>query len=302
MHRPSISIIMNCYNSDRFLEEAIDSVYAQTIDDWEIIFWDNASTDQSGVIARSYDDRLKYFRSEDTTLLGEARNFALKEVSGKYVAFLDCDDLYFPDKLRKQIALMDSNDYAMCYGSAIIINESGRQIRRNTTKNRSGFVFGQLLSHYEINMQSVMVRRSVLTDNNFEFDSNLKYSPDYNLFMRIASTYNIGVINDVLVQYRVWDGSLSSKSIDIAPYEIRITLDQIVEQFPELRERFALEFDKAYDKLHYYKALSSIYRNDRKIARMELRTIIYSKIEYLLLYLLLFFPIPSHIILKILRR
>ena len=85
---PLVSIIMNCYNGSSYLGKAIDSVYAQKFLDWEIIFWDNASTDESGTIAKSYDERLKYFRTEKNTPLGEARNSALSKVSGKYIGFL----------------------------------------------------------------------------------------------------------------------------------------------------------------------------------------------------------------------
>ena len=95
---PLVSIIMNCYNSDRFLNEAIDSVYSQTYQNWEIIFWDNASTDTSAIIAKSYDERVKYHFESKTTSLGKARNLAVKKASGKYIAFLDCDDLWLPQK------------------------------------------------------------------------------------------------------------------------------------------------------------------------------------------------------------
>ena len=78
-YQPLISVIMNCYNGAKFLEEAIDSIYSQTYSNWEIIFWDNASTDDSASIAKSYDDRLKYHLALETTPLGEARDLALKK-------------------------------------------------------------------------------------------------------------------------------------------------------------------------------------------------------------------------------
>ncbi len=68
--RPKVSVIMNCFNSEKYLREAIDSVYAQTYKDWEIIFWDNASTDHSKEIAKSYDNKLKYSRGKETVPLG----------------------------------------------------------------------------------------------------------------------------------------------------------------------------------------------------------------------------------------
>src|SRR5512146_2873876 len=113
---PTVSVIMNCYNSARYLREAIDSVYAQTRGDWEIVFWDNRSTDESASIARSYDDKLKYFLGSEFMPLGAARNMAVQASRGEYLAFLDCDDLWAPEKLAKQIPLFESQpDVAVVY-------------------------------------------------------------------------------------------------------------------------------------------------------------------------------------------
>ncbi len=86
-----VSIIMNCLNGEKYLKDSIGSIYSQTYDNWEIIFWDNASTDRSDEIAQSYDSRLKYFRSDETYSLGKARNLAVSKAKGEYIAFLDVD-------------------------------------------------------------------------------------------------------------------------------------------------------------------------------------------------------------------
>ena len=302
MSKPLVSILMNCYNGEKYLCEAIDSICSQTYNNWEVIFWDNASTDDSSNIAQSYDERVKYHLAPKTTPLGEARNLALKKTTGKYVAFLDCDDIYLPDKLEKQVQLMEKSSYAMCYGSVITINEKGEEIRRITVKNRSGRLIGELLNHYEINMQSVMLRRSILLKDQLSFATNLKYCPDHNLFMDIACRYQVGVMQNFTVKYRVLDDSLSKKTIDIVASEVKFTLDIIGKRDPVLKQEFAKEFDQAYKKLHYYEAVAAIYKNDRRHARQELKFIISSKIEYLLLYLLLFLPLSNHKILKILGR
>src|SRR5450755_3635344 len=97
-----VSIIMNCLNGERFVREAIDSVYAQSYSDWEIVFWDNASTDKTGEIAQSYDSRLRYFRADQTVPLGPARNLAIQRARGEWVGFVDYDDLSMPDRLTRQ--------------------------------------------------------------------------------------------------------------------------------------------------------------------------------------------------------
>ena len=299
---PLVSILMNCYNGEKYLNEAIDSIYAQTYQNWELVFWDNASTDRSANIAKSYDERIKYYIAPETTPLGEARNFALEEADGEYIAFLDCDDVYLLDKLEQQVKLMQSKDYVMCYGSVVVIDENGKEIRKDIVKNKSGNVFSGLLKRYEINMQTVMLKRDFVVSNQLSFNTNMSYCPDHNLFMTIASKVDVGVIDDVVAKYRIVNNSLSKKTIDIAPQEYRLTLDEISKSNPALRQQLSNDFDCAYNKAKYYEIVSDIYNNNKKQARYKLRTILTSKIEYFLLYLLLFMPISNKLILRLLGR
>jgi glycosyltransferase involved in cell wall biosynthesis len=297
-----VSVIMNCYNCCSFLKESIDSVYAQTYNKWEIVFWDNGSTDDSALIAKSYDQRLHYYFVKETTNLGEARNLAITKAAGKYIAFLDCDDIYISDKLEKQVDIMESSSFALCYGSAIIIDKYGNEIKRIPIQNRSGENFGKLLMHYEINMQSVVLRKSIFNNEQISFGNNLKYCPDYNLFMKIASRYSVATLQDYIVKYRVLDSSLSKQTIDSASSEIKFTLDQILNHNPELNHKFKKEFKFAYNKLYYYDAVASIYKNDRKRALKNINHIIWTKIQYMILYIMLLLPISNRIILKLLGR
>ena len=102
-NKPLVSVIMNCYNSDTYLGEAIDSVISQTYKNWEIIFWDNQSTDKSAEIVKSYDDeRIKYFYAPSFTSLYEARNYAIEKANGEYIAFLDCDDKWYKNNKSRE--------------------------------------------------------------------------------------------------------------------------------------------------------------------------------------------------------
>src|SRR3989338_9505013 len=102
---PAVSVIMNVYNAEKYLQEAIDSVYAQTYSDWEVILWDNGSTDNTADIAQRYDTKLRYFHAKTCGSLGRARNYAIAQARGRYVAFLDYDDVWMPQKLDVQIRL-----------------------------------------------------------------------------------------------------------------------------------------------------------------------------------------------------
>ena len=114
--QPLISVIMNCLNGEKYLRQAIDSVYEQTYQNWEIIFWDNASTDKSAGIAKSFDRKVRYFRGETTIPLGAARNRALDQSRGDYIAFLDVDDWWEIEKLEYQIKLfLEHPETHVCY-------------------------------------------------------------------------------------------------------------------------------------------------------------------------------------------
>ena len=113
MSKPLVSIIMNCYNSEKFLKETLESVYAQTYTNWEVIFWDNLSTDNSKNIACSFDHKVKYYRGDCFLPLGAARNMAISKAEGELLAILDCD----AEKLTIQQELTGGKPYFLFVGS-----------------------------------------------------------------------------------------------------------------------------------------------------------------------------------------
>ena len=105
--KPLISIIINCYNGERYLKNSIQSVLNQSYNNWELIFWDNKSTDGSKKIALSYKDkRVKYFFSKKFTGLYQARNLAIRKAKGEFICFLDTDDWWVKNKLLEQVKLI----------------------------------------------------------------------------------------------------------------------------------------------------------------------------------------------------
>ena len=122
---PLVSVIMNIRNGAAFLREALDSVMAQTFTDWELIAWDDCSTDNSAQIVAEYQDlRVRYFLSPDETPLGKARDNAIRQATGEWLAFLDQDDLWTSTKLEKQMALADG-PVGIIYGRAVLFWPSG---------------------------------------------------------------------------------------------------------------------------------------------------------------------------------
>ena len=140
LKQPLVSIIINCFNGEEYLREALESVITQTYKNWEIIFWDNQSIDTSAQIFKSYQDsRLKYYLAPShTKILYEARNYALKKVTGDFIALLDVDDYWLPDKLEKQMPLFNDPKVGLVYGNLwyLLKNKKKKILTKKNFTNR----------------------------------------------------------------------------------------------------------------------------------------------------------------------
>ena len=218
--KPLVSVIMNCLNCEQYLREAIDSVYAQTYDNWEIIFWDNGSLDRSEEIAKSYDSKLKYFKSEVTSILGAARVLAVEQAKGEYFAFLDCDDMWFKDKLNKQMKIFfeDGENLGLVYGKCEVLYENSKEIVINRETLPEGIVYGDLAKENFIPFVSAVVKSEVFHTSG-GFPISIKHSTDYWLFLKIAKNYRVRAIQEVCCTYRYHSNNLSSKNRVLAAKE-----------------------------------------------------------------------------------
>lgn len=255
-NQPLVSILMNCYNGEKYLKEAIDSVYAQTYKDWEIIFVDNCSIDESSPIAKSYDDgRLKYYKTERNILLGAARNWGLQYVSGEFLAFLDTDDIWYSNKLEKQLEVIDDN-IAFVYSPVIQINDKGEFLRETKINKKNDFK--SLLERYDINMHTTLINLKLVK---VKFNEELSYCPDYELFMSIVSENKKFVfINLPLVKYRIHANSLSTKTADIQMKEIVLVLEKLksnISLYNEYQDSFDICVFKFEHLLEAKKLLST---------------------------------------------
>lgn len=202
---PAVSVIMNCLNSSRHLREALDSLMAQTFTDFEVIFWDNASTDASPAIAQSYGPKVRYFRGETIVPLGAGRNLALAQARGRYLAFLDCDDLWRPEKLAAQTALFEVNPRVglACTDTEIF---DGRGMRRRLFAEAApvrGKAFAALMERQWISMSSAMIRKSALDSLGEWFDESLNVCEEADVFYRIAKTWELDHVDEPLTRWRV---------------------------------------------------------------------------------------------------
>jgi len=216
---PEITIIINCFNGEGFLEEAIDSVLLQTYQNWELIFWDNQSTDDSSVIFNKYEDpRFSYYYAEKHTTLGEARNLSVQKSKGNWISFLDCDDFWTSDKLEKQMKLVDDDVDGLLgfvYGNTQSFWEGGDRESYTTLdihdykKLPEGDVFYDLCENNFVSLVSGLIRKK-----SFEavggFNNSFKQSEDFEIFLKISKSFLVGAVSDVCCYYRRHDSNLSN--------------------------------------------------------------------------------------------
>jgi glycosyltransferase involved in cell wall biosynthesis len=165
--KPVVSIIMNCYNGETYLAEAIKSILEQSYRNFEVIFWDNRSNDKSSIIYKNFKDkRLKYFYAKKHTSLYEARNLAIKKSRGKYIAFLDTDDLWLKNKLILQVEKFEDNNVNLVYSNYYILNQiiNTKKIFYKK-KLPEGIIYKELLKNYFIGICTVLVKKKILIKN-----------------------------------------------------------------------------------------------------------------------------------------
>jgi glycosyltransferase involved in cell wall biosynthesis len=210
-----VSVVMNAYNGEIYLREAIESVLNQTYKNWELIFWDNRSTDNTAEIVKSYDDsRIHYQMATEHTTLGEARNLAVKKANGGWIAFLDTDDLWFADKLQKQCDLINDG-VGIIYSRCLKMNSSGTETDvvpqyKNKKLPEGNILRILLLEGQIIPFPSLMVRKSAYWEAG-GIPESYSCAEDYYLMVAIADNYEAKAVEDYTCKYRVHGENLSFK-------------------------------------------------------------------------------------------
>lgn len=212
---PLVSIIINVRNGAPYLRAALDSVMAQSFTDWELIAWDDCSTDNSAaIIAEFGDPRVRYYLSPDDTPLGEARNRAIGRATGEWLAFLDQDDIWLPRKLEKQMALAGAH-VGIIYGRTVLFDSQRGNLRDYDYRHEfdplpEGKIFARLFRDAcFIAMSSAVLRRSAVMDVG-GIPEHIQVVPDYYLYVALASRYEARAVQDIVCRYRVHPGSMTS--------------------------------------------------------------------------------------------
>lgn len=303
MHnKPKVSIVINCYNGEKYLRETAESVLAQTYRNWEIVFWDNASTDKSKHIVSNIDHRIKYYYSSNKTSLGTARNLALEKATGEYITFVDSDDRMLPNMVDRLVREMEDKSVGLVYGSVFVTDNAGKRIKTRVTRYKKGMIFYKQLERYEIPMACVMIRKSILIKEKLKFPENFVFCPDYNLFMKISLRHTSAVVREVLAEYRQHAESLSFSTRAHAAVEVESTINEIEAMIPYKNKYHLKVFKNAKTKVKYYSAISLLAKNKRVEALKTFLNFAMNDWKYMLVFCLLCLPMTNKNILKILGR
>jgi glycosyltransferase involved in cell wall biosynthesis len=193
-----ISIIIPTYNRAERLKDTIDSVFAQTQTNWELVVVDDGSTDDTEKVVRSFDDDRIHYIKQDNRGVSAARNVGIANARGELIAFLDSDDRWKPRKLEVQKNFFDSNpDAHICQTEEVWVRNGVRVNPKKKHAKPSGWIFKECIPLCCVSPSSVMMRREIF-DTIGIFDESLPACEDYDLWLRASLHYEIVTLPDPL--------------------------------------------------------------------------------------------------------
>ena len=232
-----ISVVIPTYNAAQFIAEAISSVLGQTYTDFEVIVIDDGSIDNTSDIISNQFQNIGYFRIPNQGA-SKARNYGIQRARGEFVAFLDADDLWLPEKLEKQLdAFRRDPDLMMVFTDNRVFDSDGVKEPPFLKSERlmKGDVVRNIFLYSRVTTSTVMVRKKVFDEVGL-FEEGLKVAEDDNLWMRIALRYRIGLVDEVLVHYRNTENSLSRSPDKLFGGALK-NVELIERKYPDLERR-----------------------------------------------------------------
>lgn len=211
MSQPLVSSVITAYNNERTIGEAIESLLLQSFHDFEIIVVNDGSGDRTEAIIKSYVPSVRYLCQANGGSAA-ARNAGVRTAHGKYIAFLDGDDVALPHRLEVQVAALESTpEVGLTYGNIYLMNACGGQLRlrRGEGRYRSGLVTRDLAVKNFVPFSTIMLRRDLLVEIGF-FDESIRSSEDWDMLVRLSQRCEFLYSDQPLVKYRIVPGSKTS--------------------------------------------------------------------------------------------
>jgi glycosyltransferase involved in cell wall biosynthesis len=214
-----ISVVMSCYNHEKYIAQSIESILNQTMPDLELLVTDGGSTDNSPIIIAQYtqkDPRVHASYHSENIGISETINDGLNRVTGKYICFLDSDDIWIEDKLERQLRILKRDDSKILWSDGEVIDSQGAKTgllvtrRMRLPAQKSGCLFEPLLKELIIFRQSMIFKSDYA--KNIRFDPDLKYVNDHKFMVDLAVDHEFLFVPDILVKYRVHESNISNKN------------------------------------------------------------------------------------------
>ena len=265
-----ISVIMNCFNGEIFLKQSIDSILSSNYNNFELIFFDNCSNDNSVKIAESFNDkRIKICKNFSNVSLGEARKLAVNKSKGELICFLDVDDLICENTLNKYVDFFHEFKYDIIYGGVQYIDANGNIINSYSPSFDTKIDISKLLINFDVNVPSMCFHRNIFSKYKLNFDPIIKCCEEFDIITRAAVlNAKIVSVNKIFSSYRIHDSSLTHLNLNIGAIERRYILDNIKHLVKSDHKKI---YDFAYFKSYYYDSLYLAKKGDLKAAKKELK-------------------------------
>ncbi|MHC4321510.1 MAG: glycosyltransferase family 2 protein [Planctomycetota bacterium] len=205
---PTVSVIIHTYNNEKFIAETVESVLNQTYKDYEIIVVDDGSVDGTRDALLPYMQEIIYHYKENGGI-ASAKNAGISLSQAEFIAFLDHDDLWVPDKLKLQMESFNENPQVGLVYAKYTSFRDGKELRTKPEKGYSGWIFKELLAKSFVQTSTVVVKRECLNAVG-PYDESFSLGDEYDMFLRIAKKFQCGFIDKGLTRYRVHDTNASN--------------------------------------------------------------------------------------------
>ena len=257
-NKPLVSIIVNCFNGKEYLRDCLDSIYKQTYQNWELIFWDNQSKDNSKDIFKEYkDERFKYYLSSNHTSLYEARDLAVKVCHGDFFTFCDVDDFWSEKRLEYLMPLFENKNVGIVYSNQWILDDKSKRKKKYTNKILpKGDLSSVIIDNPGVTILNSIIKKSEYYKLKNGFNKKYKLIGDFDFFVRVAKSCQFDCVQMPLVYYRLHDNNFTKKNRETE-------LSEFEDWFRNIKSLLSQEeLETIYQKILYKKVTILILKNN----------------------------------------